>query len=118
MKDLAIELREIVDEYDTLSVSRELDDPRLGRGGGGEADPDARTADAGGGRLDRRRRRRGRLVGPAAGRRESAASVAFQTMRMSTQTSRGDVLDTVISPDGRYLACLPRRTGPAASACA
>ena len=32
-------------------------------------------------------------------------------MRMSTQTSRGDVLDAAISPDGRYLAYLAGRRG-------
>jgi Tol biopolymer transport system component len=32
---------------------------------------------------------------------------------MSTQTSRGDVIDSVISPDGRYLAYLAGRAGRA-----
>jgi Tol biopolymer transport system component len=34
-------------------------------------------------------------------------------MRMSTQTSRGDVLDSAISPDGRYLAYLAGAAGRA-----
>ena len=51
--------------------------------------------------------------GACGGERARARSPpAFQTMRMSTQTSRGDVLDSVISPDGRYLAYLAGRRGP------
>src|SRR5262249_6253461 len=37
----------------------------------------------------------------------------YQSMRMSTQTSRGDVLDCVISPDGRFLAYLTGTGGRA-----
>jgi Tol biopolymer transport system component len=47
------------------------------------------------------------------GARETASKPAFQSMRMSTQTSRGDVLDSALSPDGRYLAYLAGAAGRA-----
>jgi Tol biopolymer transport system component len=42
---------------------------------------------------------------------ERPATPAFQSMRMSTQTSRGDVFEAAISPDGRYLAYLAGTAG-------
>ena len=38
-------------------------------------------------------------------------AAAFATMRMSTQTSRGDVADATLSTDGRYLAYVAGRLG-------
>jgi serine/threonine protein kinase/Tol biopolymer transport system component len=112
IKDLAIELREVVEEYDTLSVSG------------------SSTTQASGAALAAKPSRKlglptlvaagliavaGLAVGwwgLRRGARESGA-VPFQSMRMSTQTSRGDVLDAVISPDGRYLAYLAGAAGRA-----
>ena len=104
MKDLALELREIVDEFDTLSAS----------GTSGTMASGA-TAAAGGGR----RMRVPVLVGVAlvigvagilAGvwgwqrtSRDEPGS-AFASMRVSTLTNVGDASDGVLSPDGRYLA--------------
>jgi eukaryotic-like serine/threonine-protein kinase len=104
MKDLAIELREIADEWDSLSAS----------GSSGSTI---------GGALPRRAPSRlpafavgaGLLlavVGIAAAiwamRPKGATPVAqpFQTMTMSAQTNRRDVTETAISSDGRYLAYL------------
>jgi serine/threonine protein kinase/Tol biopolymer transport system component len=102
-KDLAIELREIVDEYEALSASA------------------TSASQASGAPVPLRPGRRvpwplvaAALVAAAGvgfgwwglvrSGREASAPSAFQTMRVSTQTSRGDVLHTAISPDGRYLA--------------
>ena len=102
MKDLAIELREIVDEYDSLSASASS-----GSVASGALAAPAAT-----------RSRAGLWIAAfalvfavaavvwwslqKAGKREQA----FQSMNLTTQTSRGDILDCVISPDGRYLAYL------------
>src|SRR6185369_10207850 len=43
--------------------------------------------------------------------RTQRREAAFQTMRISTQTSRGDVVDCAISPDGRYLAYVTGTAG-------
>jgi eukaryotic-like serine/threonine-protein kinase len=111
VKDLAIELREIVEEYDSLSAS-------------------ASSASLVSGALPVQAARRVSLPVVAAalvaavglgigwwglrrGARESAAVAPFQSMRMSTQTSRGDLLDAVLSPDGRYLAYLAGSAGRA-----
>jgi Tol biopolymer transport system component len=111
MKDLAIELREIVDEYDALSASASSG----GSGVSAVAPPAAK--------------RRGRLamgigsallvlvaLGFVTWRMRRAAppqSQPFQTMRITTQTSRGDVIDSALSPDGRFLAYLAGRAGRA-----
>ena len=111
IKDLAIELREIVEEYDTLSASASS---TTHASGAAVAAKPGRTwglpalvaagllaaAGLGVGWWGLRR-----------GASDSGAPQAFQTMRMSTQTSRGDVLDTAISPDGRYLAYLAGAAG-------
>jgi len=111
MKDVALELREIADEWDTLSVS-------------------ATSAGSGSGAALRAPSTRPKralaitigvaLVAIAAvalsvravrhGRKGTAAQ-PFQTMRMSTQTSRGDVTEAAISLDGRYLAYLTGAVG-------
>ena len=111
IKDLAIELREIVEEFDTLSAST------------------SSASHISGGALTAKP---GRALGPTAlvaaglvaiavlalgwwgfgrGPSERAAKPAFQSMRMSTLTSRGDVIESALSPDGRYLAYLTSRPG-------
>ncbi|MDH4038173.1 MAG: protein kinase [Candidatus Krumholzibacteria bacterium] len=107
MKDLALELREIADEYDSLSVS-------------------ATSATTGSGSMapivGRRGRRvplvpviaAGAVVIAAAlffalrdhGREAAVQSNPFENMRIHTATSRGNVSDCIMSPDGRYLAYL------------
>ncbi len=111
MKDLALELREIVDEYDSLSASA-----TSGSGSG-----PALALPASGGRS-------GRLIpiiiaaivvtvaaivfgwwGIKHGARDGGHQ-PFETMRIITQTDRGDVANCAISPDGRYLAYVAGRT--------
>ncbi len=106
MKDLALELREIEAEFDSLSAS-------------GSSGSHAAVAAIGG-------RRSSPLPWIAAaavvllaagawwflGRKGPAAS-PFLRMRMTTQTQSGDVLDAAISPDARFLAYLSRRAGRA-----
>jgi Tol biopolymer transport system component len=115
IKDLALELREIVEEYDTLSVSGSS----TVHGSGA-----ATAAAAAPGRTWGRPALAAAAVVAAFGlaiawwglRRGAGGSAprpAFQTMRMSTQTSRGDVLHTAISPDGRYLAYVAGAAGRA-----
>jgi Tol biopolymer transport system component len=112
MKDLALELREIVDDFDALSASASS-----GSGASGSAAALAPAA------------RRGlpwpalvALVVVAAGgiavgwwglRRGGSASSgsAFQKMRMSTLTSRGDLQSCALSGDGRYLAYIAGAPG-------
>src|SRR5512143_600062 len=118
IKDLAIELREIVEEYDSLSVS------------GSSATQASSQAASAVGVAARPASRLARplvvgavlvaVAGLAAGwwglRRAGHGGrqpSAFQTMRMSTQTNRGDVIDGTISPDGRYLAYLAGQAGRA-----
>ncbi len=111
IKDLAIELREIVEEYDTLSASASSTThasgaalaAKPGRTWGLPALVAAGLLAAAGLGVGWWGFRRGAA--------EGGAPSAFQTMRMSTQTSRGDVLDTAISPDGRYLAYLAGSPG-------
>jgi Tol biopolymer transport system component len=110
MKDLAIELREIVEEFDSLSAST------TSASGSTAAVPALPS-------------RRAPLVPVLVV--VSAVAVAalvfgwwslkrgggeegaqpFQTMRIATQTSRGDVIDCAISPDGRYLAYVAGKAG-------
>jgi Tol biopolymer transport system component len=109
MKDLAIELREIVDEYDSLSASASSGSMTPGA----IVAPPARRAPVwpwiAGAVV---------VVGVAAvawwsAQHPAAKEQPFQSMRMSTQTSRGDVLDCVISADGRFLAYLAGTAGRA-----
>jgi len=111
IKDVAIELREIVEEYDSLSASA------------------SSTTHASGGAAPLRTARRlsaGKLAGAAlaaaalvaagvwAVRRGAPAAplpAPFETMRLSTLTSRGDVAEASISPDGRYLGYLAGEPG-------
>ena len=113
MKDLALQLREIVEEWDTLPAS------------GSSAASAASMA------TQPRRTRPLVFVAAGAGILAAAAALAFglrgrggkaengegvqafQTMRMTTQTSRGDAFDAVLSRDGRYLAYLHGRGGSA-----
>ena len=112
IKDLAIELREIVEEYDALSASASSAShvsgtvaAKPGRAWGLPALVAAGLVAAAGLAVG--------WWGLRRGASESAKPAAFQTMRMSTQTSRGDVLDSAISPDGRYLAYLAGAAGRA-----
>jgi eukaryotic-like serine/threonine-protein kinase len=103
MKDIAIELREIVEEYDSLSSS--ATSASMIRSGPAP-------------RLPARKPRLALLVGGAvlvgvAGigfglwsskRGAKPAAEPFQSMRIVTQTNRGDIKACAISPDGRYLA--------------
>ncbi|HEX7078159.1 MAG TPA: protein kinase [Candidatus Eisenbacteria bacterium] len=104
-KDLALELREIVDEYDSLSPS------------GSSATPASAAVAA------RSSRRSAVLIGGAVliaaiaiavavwglRRGGNGSNAGFQRMQISTLTSVGDVRDAALSPDGRYLAFV---TGP------
>jgi hypothetical protein len=106
MKDLAIELREIVDEYETLSASAS-----------------SGSLVAGAAHAPASRRPPVALwaavavvvAGLAFGAwwmlRARPEAHPFETMRMSAQTSRGDLTDCALSPDGRYLAYLAWRPG-------
>lgn len=113
MKDLAIELREIVEEYDTLSPS--------GTSAGSITSAAMAAPPA---------RRTGMRIGIAAAaligvvgiafgiwsltRDQAAAPPAaepFQSMRMSSLFSRPDIVDAVLSGDGRYLAYVSGEVG-------
>ncbi len=104
MKDVAIELREIVDEYDALSAS-------------------ATSATLTGTGMSAIPMRRKKNMWPVIAITAAAAAVAafvwvgvlhrsdkgggettFENMRINAQTNRGDVVDCTISPDGRYIA--------------
>jgi Tol biopolymer transport system component len=103
MKDLAIELQEIVDEYDSLSPS-----------GSGSA-----TAQALAARSTRGPAARAGIVaavvigvvgiglgmwGLFGGRAPGPGADPFQSMRMTTLLSGTDITSAVLSADGRYLA--------------
>jgi len=113
IKDLAIELREIAEEYDSLSASASSTTHTSGTA----VAPKPRA-------LSKAVLAAIALLGlgviavgwwglrrGAAGRRTPRP--AFQSMRMSTQTSRGDVFEAALSPDGRYLAYLAGLAGRA-----
>jgi serine/threonine protein kinase/Tol biopolymer transport system component len=111
MKDIAIELREVFDEYDSLSSSAT-----------------SATLTAGGGVMPLSSRRK-KNIWPVVAMTAAAAAIAafvwvgvlhrgakspgqdFQNMKISAQTNRGDVSDCAISPDGRYLAYITGRNG-------
>jgi Tol biopolymer transport system component len=115
MKDIAIELREIVEEYDALSISSSSRGFELGRAGPG---------DASGGRG-----RSGRWIGVAAMAvvilgaitaggwsmfhrmtdRRSAAT--FQASKMTRLASFEDLRNATLSPDGRFLAYALQKDG-------
>jgi serine/threonine protein kinase len=110
MKDVAIELREIVDEFESLSASA----------------TSATTSGTAGVRAIPARKSRSLvpfLVGTAivaavaiaygiwSSRRGDNGAAPFQNMRAATQTSRGDVNFSALSPDGRYLAYVAGSAG-------
>jgi len=104
MKDLAIELREIVDEWDALSASATSGSTILEKGTVPSKPSRVPALAIGAGVLVA-------VIGVAFAvwaLRPGGASRPdpFQTMTMSTQTNRGDVRETAISADGRYLAYL------------
>jgi len=113
IKDVAIELREIVDEYDSLSASAASGSSIASPGGSADLP-----------------RRRGPGAGIIAAVAIGVAGIAFglwswvggrtaapapdepfQTMRMTSVTGGSDILNAVISPDGRYLATLRANDG-------
>jgi Tol biopolymer transport system component len=108
MKDVAIELREVVDEFETLSASASS-----GTMAGSRMMP-AQAA---------RRPSPWPWIGGAValaavlavgylalGRRAPATS-ALQDVRIAPATTRGDVVDAALSPDGRYIGYLAGRPG-------
>ncbi len=107
MKDLAIELRDIVDEYDTLSPS--------GSSGSSSTLTTAQAPTA---------RRTWLIAVIAAALAIGVVGIVIgffgiwrgsqrpgATMRMTALTSRGDVGTVAISPDGRYIAYVSGPTG-------
>ena len=112
IKDLAIELREIAEEYDSLSAS--ASSSTHGSGVAATAKP-ARRPGPPGAAVAAVLVLAGLAVGWWALRRGQSGAAAprpaFQSMRMSTQTSRGDVFEAALSPDGRYLAYLAGSAG-------
>ena len=110
IKDLAIELREIVEEYDALSASASSASSVAGAAAGTPARSLPRFAVAalavvalGGIALG--------VWGVLRGGSREEQPQPFQQMRMSTQTSRGDVLEAALSRDGRYLVYVAGRSG-------
>jgi serine/threonine protein kinase/Tol biopolymer transport system component len=109
MKDVALDLREIVDDWDTLSTSAGSGSTIVNVSGWAPAKPRLRPA----------------LIAAVSVLGLAALAVAlfaywqpragapqpFQSMRMTTQTSRGDVTEAAISLDGRYLAYLTGEVG-------
>jgi serine/threonine protein kinase/Tol biopolymer transport system component len=111
MKDLALELREVVDEWDNLTSTA----------------TSAGTLVSGRIPIELELERRSRWIVPGAlliavaaivlavwaFRRDAGPtpSQPFESMAMSTQTNRGDVAETAISRDGRYLAYLAGEIG-------
>ncbi len=113
IKDVAIELREIVDEYEALSASAA-----------------SGTSIGASGAVAPLQRRTGMTVGIIAAVAIGLAGVAFglwswmgvrtaeapsqepfQTMRMTSVTGGSDIMNAAISPDGRYLATLRANDG-------
>jgi Tol biopolymer transport system component/tRNA A-37 threonylcarbamoyl transferase component Bud32 len=107
MKDLAIELREIVDEFEALSASASSGSMIAGAAPAPAARKTPVALWLGAGAVV--------VATLAFGAwwvlRSRPASHPFQTMRMSAQTSRGDLSDAALSPDGRFLAYLAGRAG-------
>ena len=115
MKDLAIELAEIVDEYDELAAA-------ASSGSGSTIGMAAASpARAGGPSM--------RVVAGAAvlalvviatagylwtRSRTPASPVSFGTMRMESITASGDVTEAAISPDGKFVAYVTRAAGRSA----
>ncbi len=105
MKDIAIELREIFDEYESLSST-------------------ATSATLTAGSLPAAKRRANLVpvliavsaiavaaiaFGLFRGRKTAGPAQPFLTMRVNTQTNRGDVEDCALSPDGRFIAYVAGR---------
>ena len=107
MKDLSLELREIVDEYEALSASASSGSIVSGVAPVAAAKrvPVALIIAAGVGCVG--------AIGAVwwALHRGGGESQPYQNVRAATQTNRGDVFDCVLSPDGRYLAYLARTAG-------
>jgi Tol biopolymer transport system component len=108
MKDVALELREIVDEWDALSISA----TSAGSGSGASVRP-VPTAKLGLSRALVAVLALGAVAAvvgamwmlkPRGG--GDPAPPALHDMKISAQTNRGDVTEAAISPDGRYLAYL------------
>ena len=111
MKDLAIELREIVEEYDTLAATASDSNVSASSISGTFAAPSqkrvsvwiavgvlvATLAAIGFWQLNRQ--------GPV------ETTSTFQNMRMTQLTSSGNVFSSALSPDGKYLALILRDGG-------
>ncbi len=112
MKDLALELREIVDDYDALSASASSGSlagaSAVGLAAAKQRGPSPVLLGIG-----------ALVVLALAGGAwwalsrggKTARPEAFASMRMTTVTSRGDVRDCALSADGRYLAYLAGSAG-------
>jgi eukaryotic-like serine/threonine-protein kinase len=110
MKDVAIELREIADEYDSLSAS-------------------ATSSSGTSPMMPLMPARRSRMIPVMIGvgaivvaavafgvwglKRggNTSSTQPFESMHMTPQTNRGDVTDCALSPDGRYLGYVAGRDG-------
>ncbi len=107
MKDLSLELREIVDEYEALSASASSGSIVSGVAPVAAAKrvPLALIIAAGVGCVV--------AIGAVwwALHRRGTETQPYQNVRAATQTNRGDVFDCVLSPDGRYLAYLAGTAG-------
>ena len=107
MKDLSLELREIVDEYEALSASASSGSIVSGVAPVAAAKrvPLALIIAAGVGCVV--------AIGAVwwALHRRGTETQPYQSVRAATQTNRGDVFDCVLSPDGRYLAYLAGTAG-------
>jgi len=116
MKDLALELNEIAEEFDELSVSA------TSRGSGSGASTPALAAPMAGSRSLRLAVAAVAILGFAGVgfgayswlRGRSAASPAppsFQSMKMTRLTNSGKVEGVALSPDGKYLASVMKEKG-------
>ena len=113
VKDLALQLREIVDEWDSLPASGSSVASGPGAAAATKRARPLVLVAAGAGMLAVVAGLAFGLRGRRGGGENPEPAQAFQTMRMSTQTSRGDVFDATLSRDGRYLAYLHGRGGSA-----
>ena len=110
MKDVALELREIVDEWDSLAVTGSHASTIAGGGPLVQAKSKSRLAMIAGIAIVVLAATAFAIWTMRPGTKEAAVE-PFQTMKMSTQTNRGDVTEAAISPDGRYLAYLTGEVG-------
>ena len=111
VKDLALQLREIVEDWDSLPTSASSAAPASAVAAPARRPRPLVLVAAGAGVLVVAAALAFGLRGRGGQGESPAQNGAFQSMRMSTQTSRGDVYDAALSRDGRYLAYLHGRGG-------